>query len=81
MKSIFWEMVLIALNCKPDEYYSGFFVGRVDLQKWTLLARRKLERVVRTFHNYVCRCEEDALPDEATSNLEGDCFEQSALSQ
>lgn len=33
MEDDFWEIVLITLNDKPDEPWSGFFVGRVCLQK------------------------------------------------
>ena len=35
---IFWEIVLITLKDKPDETWSGFFVGRVRLKKRSGLA-------------------------------------------
>ncbi len=37
----FLGIVLITLNDGPAHNMSGFFVGRVCLQKQTLLARRK----------------------------------------
>lgn len=51
MESNFWEIVLITLNDMPDARRSGLLLGGRVCKDESGLARRKLNRVVRTFHN------------------------------